>query len=613
MAVNPGPDANNNIAGSTQHAPSQQQYQQQAPQPAAAPQQPFGGNQGFASAQSRLMNPMARASAGEAVHRYMDAFKKIITAEGGLGDSVRLLILDGSIRGSALSSILLCRRAGDSVMVHNMIIEASAQRLNNTEISIGAQKVEIPTVAGDVNNEGFWMKIQAVVREAYGSITPVYAGAVVVPRELEPEDAFHIRTVLYYADTAVWTTIQSNTVNAPEPFSVTWATRSDKLAARLDFAPQNVETAAGLPVRSDVSVILTASSGASNDPLQANNQDFSRVDGYIDLVYAPPAPPAMGQVQQTQHYVPRFVMTACAPQLNAITMELMLLSISSATLLYRNMLWANVFRPRYGAGLNLRDIGAIGLDVPMLSGEPAGKKIDTQSPTFGPDALYSLVRAAVRSDMVYSFDVEECGDQSWLQLAFVSSANGDQDAHRMLIQAADNLTGGQFSQHFAGGPLFVDDNNRILLGHYVDGTTNQREDVRKIDYLAMLNYVGGTDMQAVVDYANTFDQTNIDLPLRLEKRIKILEKVCGDTLRITGYARRVTLTPAFIDALAKSVVAAGLNIQPQNTFADFGNNVRRGNEFITDLAYGGQGAMQLFAHSQGGTRAASMPAQVKWR
>lgn len=609
MAVNSGSDAlNNGVAGSAAAAP-----QSASPASSSSTTQTQFASSGLSSAQSRLRNPMARTSAGEAVHRYLEAFKKVVTAEGGLGDAVKLLVLDGSIRGSALSSILLTRRLGDRVMVHNLVVEASAGRLNNTEIALGNQKIEIPTVAGDVNNEGFWAKIKAVVREAFGGVEVIYAGATVLPRELDPEDTFHIRSVLYYADAAVWTTTQSYSAQPDEPFSVTWATRSDKLSARLDFAPQNVETAAGLPVRSDVSVVLTASTNNTNDPLQASNLDFSRVDGYVDLVYAPPAPAAVGQMPQTQHYVPRLVLTSCAPQLNAITMELMLLAISSATLLSRNMLWANVFRPRYGAGVNLRDIGAVGLDVPMLSGDPNGKKIDTQSATFDANQLYTLVKAAVRENLVYSFDVEECGDQSWLQLAFVSAANGDQDAHRMIVQAADNLTAGQFSQHFAGGPLFVDDNNRVLLGYYVDGTTGQREDLRRIDYLAMLNYVGAQDMQAVVDYANTFDQSSVDLPVRLEKRIKILEKVCGETMRITGYARRVTLTPNFIDALAKGVLAAGLNIQPSNTYADFGNNVRRGNEHIGDLAYGGQAAQQLFAHNQGGARAAAMPSNLKWR
>lgn len=600
------------LSGSSAQVPPTQPAQESSGNTAQAniPQ-----HSGLSGIQARLANPLSRSSAGEAVNKLVEGIKKILTNEGDAVKDVGVLVVDGQVRGSVLSSILICRRLQDRVTTFNLIVEASANRLSNTEQTINNTKVETPTVPGDVNNAGFWDKCITVVQERYGRVTVQYAGASVIPRELSAEDTARLRAIVYYADTAVWTTMANSSTTPPEPFSVTWLTNKEKLQARLDFQPQPQETAAGLPIRSDVSVVLTGSTINGSDPLLAGSQDFSRVDGYVDLVYDPPGQPALGMIQQTQHYWARLVMTLAAPQLNAITPELLLLSIGSSTLLSRNMAWANVFRPRYGAGTNLRDIGAIGFDVPSYAGSVEPKKIDTQSATWTVDNLFSLLTAAVRPSLIYSIDVEETGDLSWLQLLLVGAANGDPEAYGLITRAADNLTAGRFSQRFAnGGPIVVDDNNRIFLGYYQENNNGviEKRDIRSIDYLAMLNHVGQTDMKAVVDYTNTFDQTNVELPIRLEKRLRILEKVLGETLRITGYARRVTFTPAFIEALALAIVDAGLNIQPSNVYSDMGGNVRRGNENIAAMAYGGTAVQNLFNYGNNINRSGGAGASYRW-
>lgn len=564
-------------------------------------QSPMGGLNDIAT---RFGTLMTRSTAGEALNAFHEAFKKALQAESEeTQKQVRLLTLDGQNRGSALSSILVAHPVGNVVLVHTLVVAASAPALENTKHDLGNIKVELPTVPGDTNDIGYFKKIETVVREAYGDTKAVYAGLQVLPRELKPDDAYRVRQTLFYAMAALVTTADSRSGHKRAPFSVEWLTQTNsRLTARYDFSDnQRVETVHGNPVRSDVTITMTATgANATNDPLNSQQMEFSRASGYIDLVYTPPAPAVLGQAPSLIHYSPRFVMTRFEPTLSAITLELTLLSLTSSALLVNNMAWANVFRPIYGkSGVDLRDIGAIGYEVPALAGGES-RMIDTKSANFTPNDLYSLLSAAVFPKLTISMDIEETGEMSFVQNVLVAAARGDMQANQAVVDALNNLTSGKFAAHYKGGPIFVSDNNRIFTGYYVDAATGQKEDIRNIDNLALLNWAGKTDLNAVADYAETFDNMERAVELRLEKRLQIQKKILGeDAICITGAAQRITMVPDALEAAVVSIREAGLVIAPQNTIHDFGNGARRGNASIRDMAYGGMGASQLFAHNRG--------------
>lgn len=561
---------------------------------------------GIAGLRANLQNPMARSTASEAVNRFKEAFLKALGKEGEGVSSVKILTLDGNIRGSALSSLLLCRAHEGRVAVANLILEASNPNLAPTEISIGQSKIELPTVPGDVNNPAYWDKIRAVVREAYGEVEVLYGGGSVIPLEMKSDDEARIRTVLYYADTGVYNTLVNAFGIAVEPFNISMLTSSGiKVATRRDFAPVPFETATGLPIRADFSVLTTASENTKS-PLESGATELARLGAYADILYMPPDQAGLGQIQPTQHYYVHIIATAIEPVTDRITLELQLFAIAQLALLSKNLTWANAFRNRESiTGTDLRDIGAIGYDVPAFAGKGPGElgaRIDTKSPNFTNDMFYTLVATAFRPNPIYSFDIEETGEMSWLNLVFVAAANGDDAANRAIIQAADNLTGGNFSKLFKGGPLFWDNENVIHFGHYVDRDTNTITDIRTIDYLAMLNIAGQNEYRAVLEYAETFDNTTKEAVLRLEKRLRIQERLAGPTLRITGKGRRVTVAPGTMDALVQSIVNAGLVINPDNIYTEFNGQSRRGNEHLARLAYGGTGFNNLFNHNNNGVQ-----------
>lgn len=554
----------------------------------------------------RSSNRFGRSSAAEEVTRYYNAMREILVNQVGEDSSYKLVLFDGHKNMTNLSAVLLCLHeqvAGvDHVAVHTLLVEASGPALNPRIVNINNQNIEVMLVAGDVFDGYMYGKVEAAVAEAYGRTITVHdAAASVIPLELKVDDLTHLRRVMFNAAAAVYGVLESVLGAKEDRFSLTQVDKNAGMTmARLDYAPGKVESAAGLPIRSDVSVTLQAQENirGQGQPGQGMEQvrDLAQIHGYVDLVYDPsssqmnPMAP-FGQPQQTtQLYHPRYVITLADTCVDSVDLERILLGLSSAALLSVNNAWAGVYRKRYVQGPDLRDIGAVGYEANLMgTANPADmKRIDTSVDTFGPQQLHQLLSAVMYPGLIYSMDIEEVSDLSWIHLTFIAAASGVTDARQAIIEAADTLTGGHFSRYFPQGALIAnDDNNRIHLGYYIDQTTSERRDIRTIDYLAMLNMCGANDLATVVEYADTFDRTDIPLEYRLDRRAKILRNLIGDNLKFKGFARRITFNPEFIMALQAGVHDAGLVIRPSNTIQDFGSAGQRGNPTVGTYAVQG--------------------------
>lgn len=555
-------------------------------------------------------SPVGLSGYGEAVKKLANTIREILKSESQDQETdIKIHVLDNQQRSTVLSAVIISvgtiRGTQSYAAAHALIVEASASRLPKITMNNGTQPIEYSAVAGDTYNAPMWDKVKAFVAESYPTNTIIRdASCTVIPTEMDLTDVDSVRAVLFYAIQGVYYTLENLVGHVPEPWSVSKFTRNDRVTAKIDFTPQPLITTTGLPVRSDVSIILNASNTQVNqyDMLPTAGKDFSRVDGYVDLVYKQPPRPAYGQHPVTQHYHPRFVMTNFAPLLEGVNLELLLLALSSATLLSRNdnYVWGGVFRQRYGAETNLRDIGAIGYDIPALVGAAAGDKggkIDTQASSFTPESLYQLLSSMIHPRLVFSFDVEETGSLSFIHNDFVAAAGNNQDAVQRIVDACNRLTDNIFARHYPGGPIVYDDNNRVHLGYYIDGKGN-RKDIRELDYLAILNMVGKNDPTIAAKWANTFDRTDIPWEQRLDERERLLTSLVGQgSFRITGYGRRITFYPQFVAALASAIAEAGLVIQPGQQAFFFGDQVVRGNDSIDQWAFAGMSANPLFNYT----------------
>lgn len=606
-----------NEAKEHQAKPEAQPTQQNTQGGGGQRQQQSGGRRGgIMDINSVMSRPMSRRSTGESVQRYHEVLSEMMEKnfKSGFGQDFEIIVLDNNVVNvGPLSSLLICyyERQGESynAAVYTLLVEGSAEKLEPKVINTGNRNITIDTVAGDVFNDQLWAKISDQVKQTRGrQVTVLDAGAMVLPSTLSYEDEYHMRSVLFNASQACYTIMENNVGGGEEPFTVGLVnTNAESLVARLSYSASDdidsgqAETATGQPVRSDVRITLA---GDLNQ--QYNDGDFKQsralatVDGYVDLVYCPPQQQAApGQPLPTQHYYPRFVMTKMDTSIDAVTMELQLLSLAQSTLLTRQMAWAGCFKPSPATkNLDLGNVGAVGYEVP-LSGDPQAKleAVDTKAKSFGLPELHQLITMTMHDSLIFSMDIEEVGDLSWIQQAFIAAANGNQDATNMIIEAANVLTQGGFANHFPiNEPIAVDDQNRIHLGHYKDSDGVKR-DIRDIDYLAMLNIAGKDDPSAVVKWGETFDNTGIPLEIRLNDRADILRAVFSDTVHITGYARRITFNPNFLMALNKGCADAGLVIRPNNLIHEFAGGSVRGNTSAGQFGLSGQAAGGLFNYN----------------
>lgn len=573
---------------------------------------------GLFNLNSSLRRAIGRSSAGEEVSKYAQALRETLKLEDESGDSgLQIHVLDGSAAQLAISSILVTMsyKSGGQVNVgvFTLMVEASISgRLANRQVNYNGRNIEVTTVPGDLYDEFYQSNVVQTVREKFGADAKVHAaGFMVVPNETSVEDKNRVRGLLFVANNALTSTMSAVLDMGEAPFTISMIDQSVALNANLEYDVHNDEDITGMPVRSDIRLTLQ---GVSRNGPQAHHErmlDLTKVNAFVDLVYdahsadqqqsnmfgfAQPQQP-----QQTQHFYPRCVITGNDSQVDATTPELQLLALATSTILSKNMAWAGVFIPNYSAGkVDLRDLGGVGYEI-NLTGDPNAKPqpIDTKSDKFTREHLGMLIQTLIHDKLIYSMDVEEAGELSWAHSIFMGAALNKPGAIRAIVQTADNLTNGYFSRRFqTSQPIVVDDNNRIHLGYWSDENGTKR-DLREIDYLAMINWVGAKDMALVRQFADTFDRVDLPIEVRLEERERIYSAVLGNSYKIKGMARRVTFSPAFMLALQQACEDAGLVVRPGNVSQDFGKMGVRGSTSAADFAVGGMTG-SMFQSGQSG-------------
>lgn len=492
--------------------------------------------------------------------------------------------------------------------IHTMLIEDSNDQYEPVALQVAGKQLRYSTVVGDVYTAELWGTIVNVVAEASGlQIIPYDAGHQTLPAEMDVKDKDAIHKLAFFASEAL-TRLALNEIvkTTADVVSLTDLGENTTASATIDFRNVDDTTAGGLPLRSDFDVKLRYSEATRGGESQTEKAfdlgsqiPLGGASGFIDLSYRDPTPAAFGQQQNTQHYFANAILTRLDTDQDFITPELQLLSLLGATLIGRNLNWARVWSQQFrGMTTDMHDIGAIGYELPGPDGTPAGR-IDTSSAAFDDAALARLVMTAIHDKPLISIDVEESGELSWLNRVLLDAAEGSPDANNSLIVALDNLTNNNFSRLWQGGELLVDSNNRIHLGYYID-ENGIKKDLRALDYLAVLNRYSELDPQMIVKWQATYDDVDTDAEVRLAEREEMIRKILGPTVRITGFARRLTFAPDTLDKALEAAAEAGLRIRPENTLIGFGQATSRGRADLGQLAFGGHGGRGVFTSAAAG-------------
>lgn len=573
---------------------------------------------------------LLRHSTSENVLAFSEEFTKIFTVNGQ--QQFDVAVLDAPLAQVATSALVIYGKVnsgsnGSYIAAYTILLEETTPRLTPRTVQLGGANLEIPRVTIDVFDDFYFGKVTEILRaKEQGEV--INAGATVLPIEVSRTDIANLRKIAFYAQEALVVALENLSGGSEAPFCLqNIDTRDTQFPARVDFNSVNVESAAGLPIRSDISLSLVGQVNGNSQQSQVDQSiDIVNINGYVDLTFTPPpinnnpnVPPSL------KSYQPRFVITRWDTG-SVISPELMLTGLAAATILNEDMLWANTFRPKMTpqGQIDLKDIGAIGLDI-NLTGNPKNKpaKIDTKAETFQHKSLYELVSATFHEHLMYSLDIEEGADLSWLQSAFLEASNGNSDANLAIIRSADAVTGGHFNEAYknalAARPGLSDvvcfnEQLRLPTGYYVDAD-GKRADIRELDLLALLN-LGHSSQESTQDWSDIFDNQNLDPVQRTALYLETIDKLISSNFYHKGWAQRVTFNPAFMEALAIASRKAGLQITPANTKHKFNERPTRGNLNAGNYALGNS-ASGLFRtattdRSRGGHQGSSLGGGRSW-
>lgn len=550
---------------------------------------------------------IGRYGIGESVEAYKKGIEKILESQLSPEDRIGFMIdvMNRDTDKIFMSTILVIRPTHDKGVPYASVFALPVESSNPIEdfrtFQSGGRTSEISWAPTDTLDTEFGDQMTRFVKAKLGEeFIVLYAGGRVLPQELKSDDEAHLSRVLFEVDQALSAAIETHVTHSQQVVVNVGMFAADNARAQvfIDPTPTERDDSTGLPVRSGLNVQLRASKTVSmqqqNQSLNQREQDvvLARVDAFIDAVYDTQhlGQPAQGpgwqnQRPSTQCFIPRATITALDSQVEVLTPEISLLAIATLTVLSKNPgNWANSMRPRHGLAMSadlarMSDIGALGYAVPLNPADPADlRKIDTNAKNFTDKDFEQLIEASFIPDPIYTLLVPESGERSWLNDMYAYAADGDQNAINRIIEVADNLTGGLFSQIWnarGGGNIVHNDENRVHMGYFIDNT-GKRVDLQTIDTLAMFNLFGEKDPSIVFEWINTFNPATDTMEARIAAREQILRRTFNG-VTIKGYARSVTFYVDFLDVLMHSINQAGLVFSPQNT---------RLNDFASKPKYG---------------------------
>lgn len=578
-----------------QQQPFQQNYQQQFQQPQQPgvdfQQQQFSGfgnpnQQNEATARiarlSQALSPViSRGGTSERAAQFVKTAQEILEIDKSTTNRYKLITLTPEHDSVALTTIAVARSekntsGQDVVVVHSLIVEGGKIEPRKFNINgFHQQQIQIESTAGDTYTETYWQILVGKLAKTFGT-NAVFedAHANIIASEVDLKDATAVRNILSAATTAVDNTLELFT--NPNRFVITAAElKSDqqiRLTSAMDFNPTEALTSNGLPVRSDIAITTSLVPVANMQNKDFTNPKLNLVttDVYLDLAYVGNQSPMQmmgGQYNPYMNnayktYAPRVVITNIDSQ-HTLSTEMLVMGIVNATLLSNQQAWIAGFRNKTTAsgGPGIRNIAAVGYEVPGLVDKPG--LVD-----LGAVSIPDLVNTVCHDQLIYSLDVPEIGDNSYIENIFIAAANGDIGAYNAIIAACNNITNNMFGQMWqSGNAILVDDKCRIHNGYfYFD---NKAVDFREMDYLTILGLFGERNPENVAAYANTFRPDATTELQRLEERYRILQLAEGaGHMHLKGYSRRLTFTSQFIGALLGSFTHAGLTISLDNGHYD---------------------------------------------
>ena len=586
--------------------------QPQAPAARQQPQQQVNGQAAQPSAAFNLFSgslfsaPIGRGVGSEALSKIQKGLMEHYE-QTSKEYELKVISLDNVNEPALAFSVLMVAgrlvAAPNRLAYHILVVEATGDRIAPYFENIHNTQVEVVRTTADAYDSVLVAKVEQKLQQNFpGMEAYINAEATVVPRTFDPENKDAIHKLALNSGLAVFTYLNVTSKTFVD-FNLATGRDESQLIVDVRFSDQPQEDLVGEPVRADFAIAFNAQrQGVQNNrSVNAGDRQLSltNVSGFFDVVWAPVAGgnvfqnPWMPQQNiPTQKYVARAIMTDLMSNFS-YTPGAVLLAIATTMALRDDNNWVQAFRPKpiIGSDVDLRDIGALNIEANLLN-DPSGygQPIDTKAESFRLENLGQLVSSLFQPGLIMSIDVPDAGPNSWFLSMFAAAAKGNTSAQKMIFESAQDLTNCEFQKYFTlGDQMFVDVDNRVHLGHWID-RSGMKRDIREIDYLAVANLIGGRDPVRCRAWSDTWTRDDYPLIQRLAERKKIITALTSDSAVITGLANRVTFSAKLMDALTQGCRDAGLVVRINTPLSSADFNTNRGvARFANDALLGASG------------------------
>lgn len=577
-------------AQSQHQAPEPEMTQQQQPNPAPQTEAPNPILRGMQSINA-MMNPLLSGQSQEG-RQIIQHSQEVLNQmdKTGILPSVKFHIATAGEVTNSFSAVVITVRhhfpgRPPIAVMQTLLLEKSLDPLRPTLQDINGQRIEVDVTPQEAYNQEYVNTLIGFIRKEYREpqLAVLDCGMQLITRETVIDSVEAVKPFLLESLTALIACLAGvNPQSQPLSIDTLNSVENAQVVAHTSVNENTHIRPNGIPVRTDITTSLTIQSGARSQIQYNSNREICRSSAYVDLVYTPPQT-QMGYMQGPQPYfVPRITITQLSTGVAESPLEAILLGIANIQILGRNkaygVAWRNGFTPE--GETNLRDFGAVGLMAPVAAdGKPAF--IDVNA---GDNDLIELMNRTLTQNPVYSIDIDQTGENSWLLQLFAQAAattKAGKAARKRIIRAMDNLTGGRFSplwrklsntaeqMDLAEASMIRDSGDKNIVGYYTHN--GQRRDYRELDLLAMLNLRGLKDPAMVDEFCLTY-ASNEPILVRLARRKRILSSIV-EGIVVKGYSTKYDFYGSFIQAMVGAIEDA--NFVVNDSGAGLRNNVHQ--------------------------------------
>lgn len=465
----------------------------------------------------------------------------------------------------ALVVYLFSKLLGITVASYLLIEPKGFRPEVNSNPNIPANAREMPrTVSSYWGLDGYRKNVMnaAKQRDPLGANNQNYfsSGYVVLPENLDVNDKGQIGgflTNFIYGNYHLFN--QLNPVRVP----LTMSESDSGVTIKSNFGSPNIPLRAstGRPVASSAQVWMSqlVRDSIANDN-STTEEVFSRTDVIVGLDYLYRGGAEVIGQQAAPRLAAKTIITAIENFKGNYTLSSLLLSIASVAALSDNQSRFINTLTRVGYG-NPIDLGTLGMLYPFDPVTQAHGHVDVSQTNT--ESLNVYMKRAILPCASVRMHIEHGGEFYWAQEVVGNAAAGHQDSIRAIINAADELTGGNFSKLW-NTPQIQQTNpviatmtsTPVIMGHY-QGSGGVVRDIREVDnFMAALtmSYDHKRDTSDFYDWYRTYENNSISANERINQRLNLLMNKFPNFTH-TGYASEVVFGEAFISTLITAMVA----------------------------------------------------------